>query len=435
MRANDFDVVIIGAGAAGLTALKELDRAGRNVVCLEARDRIGGRVYTVLDPLSPAPLELGAEFIHGRAPEIWDVIHAHGLSAYDCAQTAVRVRDGKAQHGTAGWDLIDGVMKDMEKAAKKGRDRSFADFLEDSPYSKNAKQLAMSYVEGFNAARGELVSIRSLAKDAEAADEIDGDSLFRFVNGYRSLILQMVSGVDDLRAKLRINFVVERIEWESGRALVHARSVLSGQTETFRSRMAVITLPLGVLKSGGISFEPEPQAALEAARVLEFGQVMRVGLRFRQAFWEEDDEFACTGFLFSDERFFPTWWTALPVRAPVLTGWCAGSRTDDLLGAPHSEIVGKALADLSRITGLRENRLIGLLENAYFHDWQADSFARGAYSYVPVGALSAREKLAEPVEDTLYFAGEATEVNGHSATVHGAIASGRRAARQILERE
>jgi monoamine oxidase len=85
--------------------------------------------------------------------------------------------------------------------------------------------------------------------------------------------------------------------------------------------------------------------------------------------------------------------------------------------------------------GFREDRLRGLLENAYFHDWHADPFARGAYSYVPVGALRAREALAKPVGGTLYFAGEATETNGHSATVHGAIASGKRAARQILQRD
>ena len=125
MRADEFDVVIIGAGAAGLAALKELDRGGRRVLCLEARDRIGGRVHTVLDPLSPAPLELGAEFIHGRSPEIWKLIHSHGLIAYHCEQTAVRVKDGRAQHGADGWELIDGVMRDMQKAAKKGKDQSF----------------------------------------------------------------------------------------------------------------------------------------------------------------------------------------------------------------------------------------------------------------------------------------------------------------------
>src|SRR6201996_8913975 len=99
LSAGTFDVVIVGAGAAGLAALRDLDRAGCKVLCLEARDRIGGRVYTVCDPLSRIPVELGAEFIHGRSAEIWDMIHSHGLMAYDVAETAVRVKNGKAQRG------------------------------------------------------------------------------------------------------------------------------------------------------------------------------------------------------------------------------------------------------------------------------------------------------------------------------------------------
>lgn len=90
------------------------------------------------------------------------------------------------------------------------------------------------------------------------------------------------------------------------------------------------------------------------------------------------------------------------------------------------------MADLGRITGLSAEHVSNLLDAADFHDWSSDPFTRGAYSYVPAGALAAREALAQPVADTLYFAGEATELNGHSATVHGAIASGRRVVQQIL---
>jgi monoamine oxidase len=434
MKAGAFNVVIVGAGAAGLAALAELDRAGRKVLCVEARDRIGGRVQTLYDPLSPAPLELGAEFIHGRSPEIWDVIRAQGLLASDCAQTAVRVKDGKAQHGADGWEIIDRVMQDMRKAAKKRKDRSFASFLEDSPHAAEAKRLAMSYVEGFNAARGELVSIRALAKEADAADEIDGDESFRFVNGYVSLLRQMIAEVRDLPAKLHLNSIVERVQWSGERASVQFRSALTGQKNTVQAETVIVTVPLGVLQAASISFEPEPEEILHAARSLKFGQVMRVVLRFREAFWEAQEEFACAGFVLSDEPSFPTWWTLLPIHAPVMTGWCAGPHTDHLLGKPRAEIVGTALADLSRIVGLRQDRLNEMLETAYFHDWHEDPFARGAYSYVPVGALGAREALAEPAGKTLCFAGEATEVNGHSATVHGAIASGKRAARRIISK-
>ena len=167
-------------------------------------------------------------------------------------------------------------------------------------------------------------------------------------------------------------------------------------------------------------------------RALRFGQVVRLILRFREAFWENSRETSEKGFLFSEERLFPTWWTPLPVHAPVLTGWSAGPHADDLLGKPRSTIVLEAIASLARISGCPRERLDGLLEAAYSHDWHGDPFARGAYSYVPSGALGARKRLAEPIAATLYFAGEATNLDGHGGTVHGAIASGRRAARQCI---
>lgn len=429
---TDYDAIIVGAGAAGLAALRELDRAGRRVVCLEARDRIGGRVYTVHDPLSPMPIELGAEFIHGRAPEIWNLVRSQNLLAYDCADSAVHVKDGRIVHGESGWELVDEMMRDMQKAAETGEDRSFADFAAASSHSENAKQLASSYVEGFNAARKEIVGIASLAKDAKASDEIDGDHSFRFLNGYDGLIHSFAAAVNDRPSKLRANAVVRRIEWSPGQATVHAEFALTGHSAAITAARVIVTAPLPVLTEH-ITFAPEPDEALQAAQRLEFGQVMRVVLRFRKAFWEENKELAEAGFLLSNEKFFPTWWVMLPVRTPLITGWSAGPHADDLLGASRSAVIDRALHDLARITSTRKRELDSLLEAAHFHDWNADPFAGGAYSYVPVGALSAREVLAKPIADTLYFAGEATETNGHSATVHGAIASGQRAARQILE--
>jgi monoamine oxidase len=438
MTRGDFDVIIAGAGAAGLTALRELSCAGRRVLCLEARDRIGGRVHTIYDPLSAMPIELGAEFIHGRSPEIWDIVRSQQLVAYDCAQTAIHVKDGRVQHGKDGWELVDEVMQDMQSEAEHGKDRSFSAFLEQSAHSEDAKRLAASYVEGFNAARKEIVSIASLAKDAAAADEIDGDRSMRLVNGYGALMQHILAGVDQREAKLQLNSIVRRVEWSPGRAAVDVDSAIMGQTRRIQASRVVITVPLGVLQSGAekcgdIVFDPPPSETLEAARALRFGQVMRVILRFREPFWEENEELRGAGFLLSDEEFFPTWWTLLPVHSPLITGWSAGPHADGLLNAPRSEIISRALHDLARITGVSAEESGRLLESAYFHDWHADPFARGAYSYVPVGALDARETLARPIADTLYFAGEAAETSGHSATVHGAIASGRRAARQILE--
>jgi monoamine oxidase len=428
----DCEVAIIGAGAAGLAALRELDRGGCEALCLEARQRIGGRIFTVHDPLSPLPIELGAEFIHGRPPEIWDIVAAAPLTAYDCGDTAVRLQNGQVQDEQA-WDTIERVMADMRLAARQGPDRPFSEFLANSVHTGQAKLWAAGYVEGFNAARQEIVGIASLAQDASAAEQIEGGRAFRLVNGYRAVPLHLLAGVADPARKLRLNSVVESIVWQPGAASVHVRHALTGNLKTVRCRRVVVTVPLGVLQAeNGIHFQPEPGEALQAARRLAVGHVFRVALRFREAFWEENKNFSLAGFLLSDQPDFPTWWTPLSVRAPIITGWSAGPHADSLLAKPRAHVVSQAVAALTRITGADPSRVANLLEAAYFHDWHADPFARAAYSYVPAHALPARAVLASPVAATLYFAGEATELNGHSATVHGAIASGKRAAQQIL---
>jgi monoamine oxidase len=431
------DVVVVGAGAAGLAALRELDRAGNRVLCLEARDRIGGRILTIRDPLSPAPIELGAEFVHGRPPEIWEIIRSGRLTAYDCADRAVHLKDGKPKSADDAWESVDRVMSDMQAAASDGEDEPFASFLERSPCSKDAKRLAASYVEGFNAARKEVIGIASLTEDARAADEIGGDRSFRILNGYDFVMLQLLNGIGEIGTKLALNSIVEKIEWKQGAAAVHFRSALTGEVKGIRTRRVIITIPLGVLQMssgspGVILFEPEPVEIFSAARALCFGHVVRLVLRFREAFWESNRDICDAGFLFSDERLFPTWWTPLPVHAPVLTGWSAGPHADELLGQSRSVVVSAAVATLARIVGCARERLNSLLEAAYTHDWDEDPFALGAYSYVPAGALAARKRLAEPEAETLYFAGEAANLNGHSGTVHGAIASGKRAARQCI---
>ncbi len=206
------DVAIVGAGAAGLTALRVLDRAGCKVLCLEARDRIGGRILTLHDPLSPIPIELGAEFIHGRPPEVWQFVESGNLAAYDIAERAVHIQRGVVQHHADSWELVSQVTKDMERAAETGPDRSFQAFLDETSYPAEVKQLATSYVEGFNAARKEIVGIASLTNDAKAADEIGGDQSLRWRDGYDALLREIVTGT------VRLNSIVERVSWRHGSA-------------------------------------------------------------------------------------------------------------------------------------------------------------------------------------------------------------------------
>jgi len=425
------EVLIVGAGVAGLAAFQKLSASGLDVLCVEARDRIGGRILTVHDPFSPLPVELGPEFIHGRPPEIWDIVRDANLLAYDCDENAVHMNAGKVEDAADAWEQVDEITEDMKRVTQHGEDPTFADFVKRSTHSEKAKRWATGYVEGFNAAHKEIVGVASLALDEKAADAIEGDRNFRIVNGYQSIPNYLLAGAKNGSVRLQLNTIVEAIDWKLESATVHIRSALTDESSTIQARRLIITVPLVVLQQ--ISFRPEPAEMLAAAHALRFGQVMRVVFRFDHPWWEDHKDLADAGFWLSQERYFPTWWTILPVRAPLLTGWSAGPHADQLLGLPEPEVIKRALEDLSNLTGHASNDLKNSLQAVYFHNWHNDPFARGAYSYVPAGALRQREVLARPVENTLFFAGEATEVNGHSATVHGAIATGYRAARQILK--
>ena len=424
------EVLVIGAGAAGLSALREMHDAGVDALCVEARDRIGGRILTVIDPISPLPIELGAEFIHGRPPETWEVIRQRRIPVYDCDENAVHIVEGHVQQASDAWEQMDDITAEMKRVAASGADPVFSHFLKGTAFSDEAKRETTRYVEGFNAADRNIIGVASLALDAQAAESIEGNRNFRFANGYTDFISSFLSG--KMAGQIRLSSIVEAVQWERDHAAVHVRSASTGQRSTITVRRLLITVPLGVLQAKDIAFSPTPERILQAAAALAFGQVMRVVMRFHEPWWEEREDLGDAGFWLSGEGYFPTWWTTLPMRSTLLTGWSAGPCATELIGQPQVAVVQAALDDLSRVTLVPRERLEEQLEAVYFHDWQADPFSRGAYSYTPAGAMNARRVLAEPVEDTIFFAGEATETEGHGATVHGAIASGRRAAKQIL---
>src|SRR5262249_30651182 len=129
---------------------------------------------------------------------------------------------------------------------------------------------------------------------------------------------------------------------------------------------------------------------------------------------------------------FPTWWTTRPIAAPVLVGWAGGPPAEALTFQSEDSILDAAVASLAHALKIHPSSLEARLRAAFVYDWQADPFSLGAYSYVPTGAVTAPMRLAEPLANTLFFAGEATNADGQNATVHGAIASGYRAAAEVL---
>jgi monoamine oxidase len=198
----------------------------------------------------------------------------------------------------------------------------------------------------------------------------------------------------------------------------------AGRSFGLHAERAIITLPLGVLHAGTVDFEPVPQDIFLNVAKMAMGPVVRISLLFDAKFWPKD-----VGFLFAPEEILSTWWTPMPNPAPLITGWAGGPKA---ASANPGALLDESLGALSRVFGIPASHLQTKLVSLHTHDWQADPYSRGGYSYAPAGAVDASQIIAEPALSTLYFAGEHTDTTGHWGTVHGALASGLRAAAQIL---
>jgi monoamine oxidase len=330
----------------------------------------------------------------------------------------------------SGWDTgDDAIWQALERWA--GEDQTFDQFAaEHFPGDEwaEARQMVARYLEGFDAAHPDRVSMQWFVKTEAALAEIDSEHSYRVRAGYDVVSQQIAAEFAPNCVTMHLNTIVEEIRWKRRQVEVFAHSPDGISKAPFTASGAIITLPLGVLKNG-VRFSPELTEKQAAMSQIEMGAVIKLVLRFRERFWDET-----TGFLFSDDEWIPTWWTQYPNEVPVLNGWAGGPRAERLSGKGKDFVLDRALAALTRIFGLARERLNRLLEASYLHDWQSDPFAHGAYTYVTVGGIDAPEKLGSPVEDTLFYAGEATDTLGYTGTVHGAIITGMRAAEEVLKK-
>jgi monoamine oxidase len=328
-----------------------------------------------------------------------------------------------------------------------GHDRSFEEFLKSKPGGARlarARRFARQWVEGFHAADPAHVSESALAEGGSPGDDQRERRIGRVLDGYDSVTRWIARDITD---RIRLGAVVTGIEWSRGAVSVR---VAAGTNEDslIDARAAIVAVPLGVLKApagerGAIAFDPPLQSNGEKAEALggmEMGVVTRIGLRLRELFWAGERYVQRTkrqdldrlAFLHTTDEDFPVWWTAYPVVAPLLIGWVGGPQARRLASLGEDEIRARAVRALARQFSLPPRQASRLVTGAWTHNWQHDPFARGAYSYVCVGGKDAPAKLARPLDGTLFFAGEASDPEGRTGTVHGAIATGRRAAKQVL---
>lgn len=406
---------------------------------LEARGRVGGRVWTRRIRGEPTPIELGAEFVHGKSEPIFEIARAGGLRLDRLTDVHLMSSGSRLRPRNDFWEEIQKITRLMRSG---GRDRSVEDFLRGRKSLGPARRrLFESLVDGYHGAPLERASEIALSTAGEGPSDPEERAQFRVASGYASVLDRLRRGIDGGRAAIRLRSVVSEVRWRRGSV-----EVLCRDGAAFRGTRLVVTVPAGVLKAapgedGAIRWDPPLSSKVRALEGIEMGRVRKLLLRFREPFWEDPDllrrrageEIESLNFVHSPGALFPTWWTQAPAAdARVLTAWAGWSGTEALQGFPARRVLDEALTTLGALFEIPKRKLSRLLVTAYEHDWNADAFSRGAYSYQAVGGSSAPARLAEPVARTLFFAGEATE-RDENGTVPGAIASGRRAARRLLD--
>jgi monoamine oxidase len=408
------DVLVIGAGAAGLGAARALADAGRRVVVLEARNRIGGRVWTD-HTFGPVPVERGAEFIHGERAGTWAWVRRVGLTTASHTRWSgrrVALGDGRL----AGAELLHARpdlrrVFELEDAlvAYDGPDCSLADWLAANDYSPLAAHIADVRLAHSYCATPATISVAELAHELRLDDKGPGD--FHILEGYDRVLAAVADGLD-----IRLDTPVTAIRWDVDGVEV------STPRGAFTARSAVVTLPLALLKADAVRFDPPlPEEKQRAIVALAIGPAMKLLLRFAEPFWDPE-----MTFLTADQPI-AVWWTVRQ-DAPLLTGFITGPRAVRLAAYGAEGAIARGLAQLD---ALFEGAPSQLFAAGQLVDWAADEWARGGYSSVPPGAHGQRNALARAV-GPLHFAGEATVVDNNPATVHGALHSGARAAAEII---
>lgn len=424
--ATSENIIVIGGGAAGIAAANRLHLAGHKVTILEARDRIGGRVFTNFD-LAAHPIEFGAEFIHGDEVITWDWMEAFGL-------TELEESDDEGIFIHYAGELLNIETDDLPPALAfidEAYDASL-EWLDEGEADANVESLIEAWADYMGITLGTesrqlLNSI--LSSDygadidragifglAELSYEGDGESNFRIEEGYTTLLQQLAEGLD-----IRLSTPVQRIQWgATGAEIITAQG-------TFEADRVVITLPLGVLQAGDVTFEPPlPPEKLTAIQALGAGHVDKLILKFTEPFWP--DEFAVLATPLASQVWWRPGW-GRDNESPILTALIGGQAAENFEQLDEQAVIQACLQDLEAIFGV--SNLAEKLVEGRFIAWGKDPYAKMGYSHVPVGAVGQRAVLARSVENILFFAGEATHTI-RAATVHGALESGLAAASEIM---
>ncbi|GAB1690937.1 flavin monoamine oxidase family protein [Krasilnikovia sp. M28-CT-15] len=406
------DAVVVGAGVAGLAAARDLVAAGRTVIVVEARDRVGGRVYTDRS-LARVPVERGAELIHGSNVSTWELVREVGVGT---------VRMGAERDDTPDSAQGNPATIDLARVPPPAAQENAADYLrrvglDPDRWPEPVQELELDNEPMRRWSAAELVRLGYIGGDGGGSD--DGRD-FRVLGGYEQLLRPLVDAVD-----VALECVVTQIDYSDSGVAVHC--VTKTGKHTVRGRVCVVSLPIGVLRHGDVAFSPAlPLQHLQAIGTVAAADVAKLIYCFDQPVLPA--RFAAIVNRTTNPPYFWTSSRGLSSFAgEVVVGWAAGDEARALLRLGDDGAVQAGLDTLRSAVG---DGGLSPVRTAV-HNWTSDPFARGAYSFVTPGMANPAATLTQPVSTVVFFAGEATSTTDPT-TVHGAYDTGRRAARQAL---
>jgi len=419
-------VLVIGAGISGLAAAKELVDAGCEVTVLEARSRLGGRIWTS-NQWNKIPLDMGASWIHGTVGNpITQLARLAG------AKTASTSYDSAIAYNTDGKpltsdqeshleELTEAVDEGIREAQDADQDQSVLAAVHEALKWDELPVEDQRMVNFILSGSIETEYAGSCSK--QSAYWYDDDSAFKgddaiFLDGYRTIVDYLVKGVT-----VQNNQIAQCISWGSDGVSVTTDKGL------FNADCVVVTLPLGVLQSGKIEFAPTlPASKRQAIKSLGMGLLNKCYLHFPKVFWPS--EFDWLEYIPADNSRWASWFSlARPIKQPVLVGFNAATTGQEMENWSDERTVDSAMQTLRIVFGSNVPDPIDF----QITRWASDPFSLGSYSFNAVGSNpNMRDELAKPVNGRIFFAGEATS-REYFATVHGAYLSGIRAAQEVLQ--
>tara|TARA_Y100000590_G_scaffold78653_1_gene87441 strand:+ start:331 stop:1647 length:1317 start_codon:yes stop_codon:yes gene_type:complete len=410
-----YDILIIGAGISGLAAADNLIDSGKDILVLEARNRIGGRIWSKL--WNGVIIEEGANWIHtSNGNPITEFSKKHGFTTYETPlNSMIAYLNGKKINNDEYDYLVNEFWSYITESQDKGKDESLANVINNFTLEKSFQfdqRTIINYLANSEISNEYGADLTYLSRDYFDIGQGYGAGELVLTNG-----LQQITDILKDKVEIHINHIVTKIEYGNGGVIVYANN------KKFYAKKALVTVPLGVLKSGDIEFIPPlPKNKQNAISELGMGLLQKHWLLFDEIFWDDDvvwilpvnkQNWECMNYTYTGK--------------PILLCFTMGKYAKNQESLPDSSITSDIMVILRNTYG----RNIPNPVDVHFTKWASDKFSYGAYSFTAVGNTpETYNEISTPIDNLIYFAGEHTNEN-YPATIHGAYLSGIRAAESM----